>query len=75
MKLRTRPRSSKGKTKGHESCMQQRFNINVFHNLRLGFGMARIVSRNGKDFCLDCNEYIEHIREHIETHHPDPNQT
>ena len=37
--------------------------------------MARIVSRDGKDFCLDCNEYIENIREHIETHHADPNQT
>ena len=36
--------------------------------------MARIVSRDGKD-CLDCNEYIENIREHIETHHADPNQT
>ena len=37
--------------------------------------MARIVSRNGKDFCLDCNEYVEHIREHMETRHADPNQT
>lgn len=37
--------------------------------------MARIVSRDGKDFCLDCNEYVEHIREHMETHHQDPNQT
>ena len=39
------------------------------------FDMARIVSRNGKDYCLDCNEYIEYIREHIETRHADPNQT
>ena len=37
--------------------------------------MARIVLRNGKDFCLDCNEYREHIRERIETQHQDPNQT
>jgi hypothetical protein len=29
--------------------------------------MARIVSRNSKDLCLDCNEYIEHIREHMKT--------
>jgi hypothetical protein len=38
--------------------------------------MARIVVREGKDFCLDCNEFIEgHIREHMETRHADPNQT
>jgi hypothetical protein len=37
--------------------------------------MARIVSRNGKDFCLDCNEFITDIREHMETRHADPNQT
>ena len=43
----------------------------------LGFGlsMARIVSRDGKDYCLDCDEYIENLREHIETYHQDPNQT
>jgi len=33
--------------------------------------MARIVSRGGKDVCLDCNEYIENILEHIETRHQD----
>jgi len=37
--------------------------------------MARIVFRDGKDFCLDCNEYITNIREHIETRHADLNQT
>ena len=37
--------------------------------------MARIVSRDGKDFCLDCNEYITDIREHMETRNQDPNQT
>jgi hypothetical protein len=31
--------------------------------------MARIVSRDGKDFCLDCDEYIEDLREHIEIYH------
>jgi hypothetical protein len=37
--------------------------------------MARIVYRDGKDFCLDCNEFITNVREHIETRHADPNQT
>jgi hypothetical protein len=36
--------------------------------------MARIVSRDGKDYCLDSNEYMENIREHIETRHADLNQ-
>ncbi len=40
------------------------------HDLQ-GVGMARIVSRGGKDVCLDCNEYIENILEHIETRHQD----
>jgi hypothetical protein len=37
--------------------------------------MARIITKDGRDYCLDCDEFITNIREHIETHHQDPNQT
>jgi len=37
--------------------------------------MARIITKDGREYCLDCDEYIENIREHIDIYHQDPNQT